>query len=100
MTFFYTFERLPFDWQTPFGYSLATSFVFASFFCLAANIASTACFVIGIYWWIKFFIAEIIQNLKNLNKLESEEDPNNFEGMKKLFCLIIQDFSEMKELSP
>lgn len=97
---FHTFWRLPFDWRTPLGYLLAIVFEIVSFFGVISNVSPSACFAIGSYMWAKhMFVTEIIKNVNDLNALIINSHRRNIRAMQKLFNNILQDFSDIKELS-
>lgn len=53
---------------------------------------------IGVFWLIEIFIDEIRMDVNRLNEL-SENGTKNHMEMKQLFNKIIQDFSDVKQLS-
>lgn len=54
------------------------------------------CLAIGICWLVIFFIADIENDLSNLNDRENVRQ--NVQELKVRFCNIIQLFSEVKQL--
>lgn len=98
--FLFHFWRIPFDWRTPFGYLVAITFEFISFFGVISTVSPSVCFAIGSYMWAKhIFVTEIIQNINNLNEMNINSSKRDIRAMRKLFSDIVQDFSDIKELS-
>lgn len=67
--FFYLghFRRLPFDWRTPFGYSLALLFECVTLFYLCSMMIPQLCVALGASWWVDIYVNRIIHKLNNLN---------------------------------
>lgn len=61
----------------------------------------TVCLAIGSAWLAETFIDHMINKVNDLNKMtkKSRNNPGKQKQMKNLFCALMQDFSEMKQLS-
>lgn len=90
--------RLPFDWKAPLGYSIALMLSATSvFYILYCGVAAVSTFV-GLNL-ITIAIADgIADDVNIMNELNIKSDRNDFEA-KLLFCNIINDFSDVKQLS-
>lgn len=89
--------RLPFDWQTPFGYIFAfLSQLIATFFvCLSgATVLITS---ITVCWMLVVFIKDITNDLHVLNICEASNGMQL--SMKKQFGDIIQLYGDVRQLS-
>lgn len=93
--------RLPFNWKTPVGYPIALIYqivlAYPSFFHLAPILS----FAIGL---VRIFIAmidDISNDLHRLNEMSQQisKTTKNHQQMKTLFAKIINDFSDVKQLS-
>ena len=90
--------RLPFNWKTPIGYLIALIFidvaVFGAFLGIMATVALSASFSC-----LLISFAESIENDVNSLNAMSAKCGENIVQMKKLFKNIIEDLSDMKQLS-
>lgn len=94
------FRRLPFNWRTPLGYLMATTFEFVSLFGIVPNIAPSACFAIGASVWVNSFVNDIAQDVNDMNAMHNHlKQQRDFNAMNRRFIAIIQDFSDAKEFS-
>lgn len=87
--------RLPYDWKTPFGY-LVTVVVFlsASTFGGFLGVTATVCLSIGFSWLLIAFADSIVNDVIKLNATNGK-----YAEMKKLLKSIVEDLSDMKQLS-
>ena len=91
-----SFERLPFDWKTPFGYLLAISAQAAGYFCICSNAPPVIGYMIGSCWLFISFIEDITTEFLLLNSSEASSNQNDKE-FKENFCNIIQLYSDVKQ---
>lgn len=94
-SFFCSKKRLPFSGKTPIGYLLCFVFVTLGAYCALSCIVPTISFSIGLAILSRAFIEKSIIDLKELGKKARK----NSGQAKQLFCSIVQDFSDLKELS-
>lgn len=91
------FFRTPFNWKTPFGYLILLSFVCSSVLSMAFCMLPIACFVIGSYLLMISIIKDITKN--DFRILSDGISNENFLGMSRQFCSLMQKFSQLKQLS-
>lgn len=94
-TFSHIFFRLPFNWRTPIGYSVAFLLPLISTFAIDYSILPTACFTIGSY----LLIRAVLKIIRNKIQISCGAIKNDKE-MKEFFVDVITDISDVKELSP
>lgn len=101
--FFILFSRLPFNWNTnPIGYFVALLFVLMTMSATLFCVVPFLCFIIGFTWITIAFVNQITENVHNLNKMnqnQSKSKTTNYDLMIDLFENVIQDISDMKQLS-
>lgn len=95
MYIFY-YNRLPFNWKTPLGYTTAYLFGCISVYTIICSILPTICLTVGSYWLNKAIIKDIIMDYRILNDKASDI---NQKEMLELFCKVIEDMSDSKQLS-
>lgn len=82
----------------PFGYLIAIILIYVSAFISFYCIIPTICVVIGSSCLIQVFIERLVNDVNNLNELAKMADEKHNE-MIELFHKIVQDFSDVKQLS-
>lgn len=62
-------------------------------------LVSTVCFAIASAWLAETFVGSMINDVKQLSKMtkKSRKNLEKQKQMKHLFCVIVQDFSEIKQ---
>lgn len=99
------FQRLPFDWQTPFGYFMALTFEFVSFLTSYSMLMPQWCLTLGSSWWIDIYINAIIHKLDEIDVLSNGSHADGKDHslvqrqIRTIFCDIIQEISQVKEFS-
>lgn len=89
--------RLPFNWKTPLGYSLALLGFFTAMYATLLSNCPIVPSVISSCWLIITFITDIKNELSQLNATVTRKV--NQRKFKKRLCVIIQQFSVIKQLS-
>lgn len=92
-------QRLPFDWKNPFGYLIATIFLFVSLFGQFLGIIATVCLSAGFSWLLISFAESITNDVKNLKCKRTRTRNAKFVEMQKQLINIIVDLSNMKQFS-
>lgn len=90
--------RLPFDWRTPFGYSIALFIQSVQAFCALLPTAPSFCFFGTTCWTFTVFIQDISNDWNSFNKAAQHSNTDHKKSIK-TFCRILQDFTEIKEMS-
>lgn len=98
LVFFLPLCRLPFNWKTPFGYVVASSFFYGTTSTIAISIAPIISLGIGFCQFIIFFINENTRDVHVCNDFAKNAVANPTK-MKKQFCTLIQNYCCVKELS-
>lgn len=89
--------RMPFNWKTPFGYCITMLIQSTDVYYSGLCGLPIVCFLIGGCYLLKTIVNDITNDLFRLNTVQkSEKDRIN---TKILFCNIIQNFSDTKQLS-
>lgn len=91
-------RSLPFDWKTPCGYLMASIFILTAAAVTLLFVVPISCFVIGFAWIAIAFVKQGISNVHNLNEITRNSNANHFLLLHS-FGNIVQDFSDIKELS-
>lgn len=94
--------RLPFDWDTPFGYLMAVGFEYILFFSFFSMLIPDLCLTFGTSWLFDAYIDEIIRKLNvlsNGSQADGEDPTVNHRDMRAIFCDVIQEISQVKEFS-
>lgn len=91
-------SRLPFSTKAPCGYLIAITFLYVSAFGNFLGIIATICLSVGFSWLLISFAESITNDVNILNAMNGRCVENHVE-MKKFFKIIIEDFSDMKQLS-
>lgn len=89
------FRRLPFDWKTPLGYSLANIFLSVSLFGQFLGTIATVCLSAGFSWLLISFAESITNDVKNLKCKRTRN--RKLVEMQKMLRNIIVDLSDMKQ---
>lgn len=95
------FSRLPFDWKRMTGYPVALTFTTLSLFMMFYTMVPTVSLAIGSAWLAETFVGSIINDVKQLSEMtkKSRKNLKKQKQMKHVFCVLVQDFSEVKQLS-
>lgn len=88
--------RLPFTWKTPIGYAIYVTVESLSSIAIGFSILPSACLGIGSYLLVCAVI-EVIAN--EYHVLCGKATINNGQDMKKLFCSMVGDIADIKQLS-
>lgn len=88
---------LPFNWQTPFGYLIASLIQFAAAFAVLLSATAVLGFLVGSCWLFIDTIRDITTDLEYFNVNRSSGQSNRI--MKMRFCKIIAFYSDAKQLS-
>lgn len=91
--------RLPFNDNTPLGYSIALAFSAASILAVGLMVMPFPCIIIGFCQLIISFVNDCITDFRILNKLCRKSNKNPTTKIQKLFCEIVRNFADAKELS-
>lgn len=91
-------SRLPFDWETPLGYTVAFLIQSAAIFSILVGAVAAVCHLIGSCWMIVAFVEDISSELSTLNADEEESCPNEREWKERVNN-IIRLHSHVKGLS-
>lgn len=90
------YARLPINWKTLIGYTVYFSVETLSMFAIVFSILPTICFAIGSYLLLN---AVIKVNTNDFHILCGKISTGSNDEMKKIFCNMVEDMSEIKELS-
>lgn len=96
-TFPFHYLRLPFNWKTPSGYTLALVGFYAAGYASMFGNSSTVLFMIGSCWLTITFIKDIQNDLSALNVTKRRRI--NGQKLRKRFCNIVRQFCEIEQLS-
>lgn len=91
------FDRLPFNWKTPFGYLTLFLLTFFPLYSMTLCLIPIVCFASGSYYLISSFIRDITEN--DFPVLSENISSGNHMETTKQFCRFMQNFSEIKQLS-
>lgn len=90
--------RLPFDWKNPIGYLLALIYISTTLFFALSCVDSVLCLAIGSSWIASELVDGITDDVRVMNGLKRKTTVNR-QQLNKLFCFVLEDFSNVKELS-
>lgn len=90
------FARLPFSWKTLIGYTVYFTVETLSMYAIVYSILPVACFAIGSYLLVSAVI-KVITN--DFHILCGKISTGSSIEMTELFCNMVEDMSEIKELS-
>lgn len=90
---------MPFNWKTPIGYIFAFLFASGSAFAVVYSILPTICFAIGGYWLIIDAVKLIINDFELFCKKALTIDVKETKELKEHLCDVIEDISDIKQLS-
>lgn len=90
-------SRLPFNWRTPFGYSIAILLEWAAVLSITYSILPIMCFAIGSFYLATSFIQSITAS--DFRILEEKISNGMHLGLSGQFCSFMQEFSTIKQLS-
>lgn len=93
----YNFPRLPFDWKTPFGYAFAMIGFFAAMYAVFLDMSPNLSFTGGSCWLIVTFVEDITNELSQFSADKLQKI--NHRGLKERFCDVLQQLSDIKQLS-
>lgn len=94
--FFPLKNRWAFNWHSSFGYLFAFIFVYASACCTFSCVVLTICLVVGSSLFAHYITEDILNDLIECSKMLSNA---NHKEIKKLFCNVMHNVSQAKELS-
>lgn len=91
--------RLPYNWKKPLTYSL--TMLFNGMTCVPEilSVVSTGVFLTGSCWFIILFVKDITEDLEFLHVGGVSTNESRVK-MKERFCNIIQNYLDVKQLSP
>lgn len=92
--YFSLLKRMPFNWKTPFGYMILLSYEGVEAIVAAMAFYPIMSIFIGSCILLKTFIEDITIDLKCLNQKQNEK-----ENLSEIFCNVIQNYSNVQELS-
>lgn len=99
--FHFHFDRMPFNWKTPIGFLVIFLFQCVNVNNAAMIVTPTMCFFVGSCILLKSLIEDITNDLNSLN--QDEQKMSKLDKRKKIakedFCYVIQEFSDVKQLS-
>lgn len=93
-------HSLPYDWKTPFGYMVTCLFMYATLFSAILCITPVLCLSCGSFWLLDSSIDAISNDLNEFNESNGKniKNENDRKSLNELFYIILQDFSELKQL--
>lgn len=95
--------RLPFNWRTPLGYLMALILQAASTYVTLLSVSPSIILLVGSCWILILFIHDITNDLSKLSAIKHDQllsSGKNTNGkIKRRFCKIVRNFSDVKELS-
>lgn len=89
---------LPFDWKNPFGYVMALVFVGVTAYCVFFSAVPTLGIAIGSSILANSAIDVAASDVNKLNEM-TNQGKRNHSDMLKHFCSIVEDISDIRELS-
>lgn len=93
------FRRLPFNWKTPLGYSIAIAFEGATLHSVTLGFTPIFCIFLGSAWLEIAFIEDIANDLAEVNSSIDASNGNKRRDLTERFCYIIRFYSDAKQLS-
>lgn len=97
--FYICHKRLPFNWKTPLGYSIALCLQAIGTYCTSANGVSIVCSMIGCCWLLKTFVEDITKDLANLEANDIFRGSIGQSEIKGRFNSEVKYFTMVKQLS-
>lgn len=91
------FHRLPFNWKTPFGYSVLILFAFLAVLSIGHCIVPIACLIVGSFLLVSSFMKDTIE--KNFLSLNEKISNGSHMDISEQFCSLMLAFTEIKQLS-
>lgn len=91
------FSRLPFNWRTPIGFAVALLGSYIAIYAVLLSIGPILSFFIGACWFIVVFAKDVTNDLSQFNAAELRL--LSHAELKKRFTLVIQQLSDVKQLS-
>lgn len=85
--------RLPIDWKTPFGYTIAMIYYSAATYSILYSIVPAALYFLATFVVFICLIKDILRDVNDLRKLRRKSQKT------RLFCSVAKDFSIIKQLS-
>lgn len=90
---------IPFNWQTPFGYLIASFIQFAAAFAVSLSATAVLGFLVGSCWLFIDTIRDITTDFEHFNFNVNRSSGQSNRIMKMRFCKIIAFYSDAKQLS-
>lgn len=91
------FNRLPFNWRTPFGYLIAQLSIAISYISILACLILTLCFYVSSCWLFATFAKDITNDLDLLNAFGASDRSHS--KLQEHLSNIIQSHIDVKQLS-
>lgn len=91
------FWRWPFDWRAPFGYLVAWRAQIVGFFALVVSASPFFHIFFGSCWLLNVIVQDLTNDMAAFNNTDEIQNDNNRVKLMKVFCKIIQDYSEAKQ---
>lgn len=92
------FPRLPFDWKTPLGYLIAVTFLCVTAYCVFFSAVPILGIAIGSSILANTAIDVATSDVNQLKEMTDQSHLSHIDMLKR-FCSIIEDISDIKELS-
>lgn len=93
---FIDFSRLPFDWKTPFGYSLAWFAQAVAAHSTVLHLNLVVSFLIGSCYFVISILKDIAKDFATLNSTKTSDI--NHREMTGHFCNIVQFHTDARQL--
>lgn len=94
---FILYFRLPFNWKTPLGYSIAFCAQSVTVFYTCFSVSSVVSFLIGSCWMLTTIVEDIANDFSFLNERQSQDEKRK--SIKRHFLNIVQLYSDANQLS-
>lgn len=92
-------NRLPFNWKTPLGYSIALSLQAIGTYCSSVCGVPTVCSMIGCCWLLATFVEDMTNDLANFETNDMFEASLHRNEIVEHFKNAVKSFVVVKQLS-